>query len=131
LGTNIPSTANVFSQDIYDDEKNPKNYKFLCLPTGMKSKLRQMLDDNDLKNNIAKYSGVADNFTITLTFDGIFALRNLQCFAISNLPKPYVPGNVVFQILEVEHTIERGSWKTTATALVRCIGGSKLDYIIV
>lgn len=118
-------------KELSDDNKNPKNYKMLCLPPTLKNKLRQMLDDNDYKNNIAKYSGVADNFTLTLTFDGIFALRNLQCFAISNLPKPYVPGNVVFQVLEVEHTIEGGSWKTVVTALVRCIGGSKLDYIIV
>jgi hypothetical protein len=124
-----------YSQDkldkISDDELNRKNFKMLCLPPALKGKLRQMLDDGDLKNNIAKYSGVADNFTITLTFDGIFALRNLQCFAISNLPKPYVPGNVVFQVLEVEHNIVGGSWKTEVTALVRCIGSSKLDYIIV
>lgn len=116
---------------ISDDELNPKNFKMLCLPSVLRGKLRQMLDDGDFKNNIAKYSGVADNFTITLTFDGIFALRNLQCFAISNLPKPYVPGNVVFQVLEVEHNIVGGSWKTEVTALVRCVGSSKLEYIIV
>jgi hypothetical protein len=97
----------------------------------MRGKLREMLDDNDFKNNAAKYSGVADNFTITLRFDGIFALRNLQCFAISNLPKPYVPGNVVFQVLEVEHTIESGKWETIVSALVRCIGTSKLEYKLV
>jgi hypothetical protein len=116
---------------IKDDLENRKNFKMLCLPPALKGKLRQMLDDGDFKNNIAKYSGVADNFTITLTFDGIFALRNLQCFAIRNLPKPYVPGNVVFQVLEVEHNIVGGSWKTEVIALVRCIGSSKLDYIIV
>jgi hypothetical protein len=116
---------------INNNDENTFNFKMLCLPPTLKGKLRQMLDDGDLKNNIAKYSGVADNFTITLTFDGIFALRNLQCFAISNLPKPYVPGNVVFQVLEVEHNIVGGSWKTEVTALVRCIGSSKLEYIIV
>lgn len=116
------------TQVINDEENNPKNYKLLCLPSTLKNKLRQMLEDNDYKNNIAKYSGVADNFTITLTLDGIFALRNLQCFAISNLPKPYVPGNVIFQILEAEHIIEAGSWKTVVTALVRCLGGTSLIY---
>lgn len=118
-------------KQIADDELNRKNYKYLCLPSSLKGKLRQMLDDGDFKNNTAKYSGIADNFTVTLTFDGIFALRNLQCFAIRNLPKPYVPGNVVFQVLEVEHNIVAGSWKTEVTALVRCQGTSRLEYIIV
>lgn len=127
LNGNYSSTI----EQIQNDQLNRRNYKFLCLPPSMKGKLRQMLDDNDFKNNIAKYSGVADNFTVTLRFDGIFALRNLQCFAINNLPKPYVPGNIVFQILEVEHTLESGKWETVVTALVRCIGTSKLEYKIV
>ena len=129
--TQVGTIKEYETEKLDDDENNPKNYKFLCLPSTLKNKLRQMLDDGDYKNNIAKYSGVADNFTITLTLDGIFALRNLQCFAISNLPKPYVPGNVVFQVLEAEHTIEGGSWKTVVTALVRCVGGANLNYIIV
>ena len=94
----------------------------------MKGKLTQMLDDSDFKNNVAKYSGVADNFTVTIKFDGIFSFRNLQVFAISNLPKPYVPGNVIFQILEVDHEISNGKWETTVNALVRCVGGTNLAY---
>lgn len=118
-------------EDIQNDQKNRKNYKFLCLPPGMKTRLRQMLDDGDFKNNTAKYGGVADNFTVTLRFDGLFALRNLQCFAISNLPKPYVPGNIIFQVLEVEHTVDAGKWETVVTALVRCVGTSNIKYVIV
>ena len=114
---------------IQDDTRTPKNYKFLCLSSEMKSKLTQMLNDDDYKNNVTKYSGVADNFNITIKFDGIFSFRNLQVFAISNLPNPYVPGNVIFQILEVDHEISSGKWETTVTALVRCIGGTKLEYI--
>jgi hypothetical protein len=118
-------------ENIQDDQKNKKNYKFLCLPPSMKTRLRQMLDDRDYTNNAAKYSGVADNFTVTLRFDGLFALRNLQCFAISNLPKPYVPGNIVFQVLEAEHTVDAGKWETVVTALVRCVGTSNIKYVIV
>lgn len=128
---NLDPNYNSSMQEIENDQLNKRNYKFLCLPSSMRGKLREMLDDNDFKNNVAKYSGVADNFTITLRFDGIFALRNLQCFAISNLPKPYVPDNVVFQVLEVEHTIESGKWETIVSALVRCIGTSKLEYKLV
>ena len=116
-------------EDLMDDIITPKNHKFLCLSSDMKGKLTQMLNDNDYKNNVSKYSGVADNFNITIKFDGIFSFRNLQVFAISNLPNPYVPGNVIFQILEVDHEISSGKWETTVTALVRCIGGTKLEYI--
>jgi len=116
-------------KELIDDDRNLKNHKFLCLPSDMKGKLTQMMNDDDYKNNGAKYSGVADNFTVTIKFDGIFSFRNLQVFAISNLPKPYVPGNVIFQILEVDHEISGGKWETTVSALVRCIGSSKLEYI--
>ena len=81
--------------------------------------------------NNSRYSGVADNFTLSLTFDGIFSFRNLQVFGINNLPKPYVPGNVVFQVLEVEHQINSGKWETIVTALVRCLGSSTVEYITV
>ena len=117
--------------ELTDDTRNLKNHKFLCLPSEMKGKLTQMISDDDFKNNGAKYSGVADNFTVTIKFDGIFSFRNMQVFAISNLPKPYVPGNIIFQILEVDHEISNGKWETSVNALVRCIGGSKLEYYIV
>ncbi len=111
------------------DQTN-KNYKYLCLSEDFKAKLSQMLDDGDFKNN-SRYSGVADNFTLSLTFDGIFSFRYLQVFGINNLPKPYVPGNVVFQVLEVEHQINSGKWETVVTALVRCLGSSTVEYITV
>ena len=119
----------IFSKGVLNDDINPKNHKYLCLSADVKGKLTQMLNDDDYKNNVSKYSGVADNFNITIKFDGIFSFRNLQVFAISNLPNPYVPGNIIFQILEVDHEISSGKWETTVTALVRCIGGTKLEYI--
>lgn len=128
----IAVSTNTFeSYDIYNDDDNPKNFKLLCLPSSLKNKLRQMLDDGDYKNNVAKYSGVADNLTVKMTLDGIFSILSLQCFAVNNLPKPYVPGNIVFQVLEVEHIIEAGSWKTVLTALIRCVGGSNINYITI
>jgi hypothetical protein len=117
--------------ELVDDVRNRKNHKYLCLPSDMKGKLTQMMNDDDFKNNNAKYSGVADNFTVTIKFDGIFSFKTLQVFAISNLPKPYVPGNVIFQISEVDHEISNGRWETTVNALVRCIGSSKLEYVTV
>lgn len=115
----------------FEDFDARNNYKYLCLPSNMRSRLRQMLDDGDFKNNQAKYSGVADNFQVSITLDGIFSFRNLQCFAIKNLPKPYVPGNVIFQVLEVEHKIESGKWETVVNALVRCVGTSRIEYVTI
>lgn len=111
------------------DKDQVFNWKYLCLPPNMKSKLRRMLDDGDVYGNISKYSGVADNFQISMTLDGLYGFRNLQVFAISNLPKPYVPGNVIFQILEVEHNLSAGKWETNITALLRCVAGSNIEYI--
>ena len=122
LPTNSSDQARNEQTQIY-------NWKYLCLPPSMKAKLRRMLDDGDISGNIAKYSGVSDNFQISMTLDGLYGFRNLQVFAISNLPKPYVPGNVIFQILEVEHNIASGKWETNITALLRCIAGTNLKYI--
>jgi hypothetical protein len=107
------------------------NYKYLNLPSSMKGKLKEMMDDGDIINNIAKYSGVADNFTVEIVFDGIFGFLNLQVFAIHNLPKPYVPGNVIFQILEVNHEIQAGSWITKVSALVRCVAFQHINYKLI
>jgi len=90
-----------------------------------------MLDDGDYRHNAAKYSGVADNFTVIIKLDGIFSFKNLQVFAINNLPKPYVPGNVIFQVLEVDHVLTAGKWETVVNALVRCIGGTDLEYVVI
>ena len=117
------------SNDNKDDEN--LNVKYLNWPESMRGNLRAVLTDGDIEKNSAKYSGVADNFTITIVFDGIYGFRNLQCFAINNLPKPYVPGNVIFQVLDVEHQIESGKWTTTVTALVRSVGGKNYKYVTV
>jgi hypothetical protein len=45
------------------------------------------------------------------------------------LPKPYVPGNVIFQVLEVDHKLESGKWETVVNALVRCVGTSTIEYV--
>jgi hypothetical protein len=128
-GTGAGYGTDIANIDPFAGKDTRNNYKYLCLPPSMKSRLRQMLDDGDFKNNQAKYSGVADNFQVSITFDGIFSFRNLQCFAIKNLPKPYVPGNIIFQVLEVEHKIESGKWETVVNALVRAIGTSRIEYI--
>ena len=102
---------------------------YLNLPPILKPKLREMLDDGDIENNTARYAGPADNFTITLTFDGIFGFQMFQHFAISNLPKPYVPGNVIFMVSEVEHQLNAGTWETIVTAMLKPANYRNLTYV--
>ena len=102
---------------------------YLNLPSSMKGKLREMLDDGDTKNNTARYAGPADNFTLSLTLDGIMGFRMFQHFSISNLPKPYVPGNVIFMITEVEHQLNAGKWETVVTAMLKPANDRLFNYI--
>lgn len=106
-------------------------WTYLNLPSTLKGKLREMLDDNDTANNSAKYAGPADNFTLTLTLDGIYGFRMFQHIAIANLPKPYVPGNVIFMINEVDHQISAGKWETVVTAMLRCAPDQDYEYILI
>jgi len=102
---------------------------YLNLPGSMKGKLREMLDDGDTKNNTARYAGPADNFTLSLTLDGIMGFRMFQHFSVSNLPKPYVPGNVIFMVTEVEHQLNAGKWETVVTALLKPANDRLFNYI--
>lgn len=102
---------------------------YLNLPSSMKGKLREMLDDGDTKNNTARYAGPSDNFTLSLTLDGIMGFRMFQHFSISNLPKPYVPGNVIFMINEVEHQLNAGKWETVVTAQLKPANDRLFNYI--
>lgn len=108
-----------------------KNFKQLNLSTDLKDKLSQIIDDNDTQNNLPLYSGISPNFSLTITFDGIFGFRMFQHFGISNLPKPYVPDNVIFMITDVTHYVTQGNgkWETVVGCLARCVQGQKIKLI--
>lgn len=124
-------TLGLAATETYNKNTNTASFGwvYLNLPPTMKGKLREMLDDSDTTNNTSKYSGPADNFTLTLTFDGIFGFRMFQHIAIANLPKPYVPGNVIFMINEVDHQINAGKWETVVTAMLRCCPDQEYEFI--
>jgi hypothetical protein len=54
-----------------------------------------------------------------------------QHFGISNLPKPYVPDNVIFMITDVTHYVTQGNgkWETVVGCLARCVQGQKIKLI--
>lgn len=112
-------------------DMSPKNYKQLNLPPSLKDKLSQILDDGDTKNNMSLYSGISPNFTLTVTFDGIFGFRMFQHFGISNLPKPYIPENVIFMITDVTHyvTAGGGKWETVVGCLARCVADQNIKLV--
>lgn len=123
--------ATTANEDLYGriNANTLFGWVYLNLPSSMKGKLREMLDDGDTKNNTARYAGPSDNFTLSLTLDGIMGFRMFQHFSISNLPKPYVPGNVIFMITEVEHQLNAGKWETVVTALLKPANDRSFNYI--
>ena len=108
-----------------------KNYKQLNLSPELKDKLSQVIDDQDTENNQSLYSGISPNFSLTVTFDGIFGFRMFQHFGISNLPKPYIPENVIFMITDVTHyvTAGNGKWETVVGCLARCVLDQDIELI--
>lgn len=122
--------AKTANEDIYGPVESALfGWVYLNLPSSMKGKLREMLDDGDTKNNTARYAGPSDNFTLSLTLDGIMGFRMFQHFSVSNLPKPYVPGNVIFMVTEVEHQLNAGKWETVVTALLKPANDRLFNYI--
>ena len=89
------------------------------------------LIDQDTKNNLALYSGISPNFSLTVTFDGIFGFRMFQHFGISNFPKPYIPENVIFMITDVTHyvTAGNGKWETVVGCLARCVADQNIELV--
>jgi len=130
----IDKVLTLTSAYIVDGE-NPndaaKNYKQLNLSTDLKDKLRQIIDDQDIENNLSLYSGISPNFSLTVTFDGIFGFRMFQHFGISNFPKPYIPENVIFMITDVTHyvTAGNGKWETVVGCLARCVADQNIELI--
>ena len=107
-------------------------YCYLNLPSSMKSKMSEMLNDEDFERNTVMYSNVADNFIVDIKLEGIFGFRMFQHFAINNLPKPYVQGNCIFMVKEISHTISNGNWETNVTALLKGIHKNNISnyYLI-
>jgi hypothetical protein len=90
--------------------------------------LLTILSDDDFVNNTNIYGGQQPNFTCELTLQGISGLRTFQCFSIKNLPKPYSESDIIFQIVDVNHSVQNGDWTTTIKAGIRPIRGRKVNF---
>jgi hypothetical protein len=128
---NVLMMTSAYVKDGQNPDNADKNYKQLNLPPELKDKLSQIIDDGDVENNLPLYSGISPNFQITVTFDGIFGFRMFQHFGITNLPKPYIPENVLFMITDVTHNIVEGGgkWETVVGCLARCVAGQDIELV--
>ncbi len=115
-----------------DKDKNPYPMTFksgdnvnivnLVLPD--KALLTSILDDKDFSNNMNLYGGQQPNFTLELTLQGIAGFRTFQCFSIKNFPRPYSDQEVIFQIVDVVHTLTNSNWETRIKAGIRPLRGN-------
>jgi hypothetical protein len=71
-----------------------------------------------LHNENLADSIVQPNLSLEITMQGISGMRTLQCFSVSELPKPYGT-NCVFQIRNVKHVVQNGKWETLVECAVR------------
>ena len=94
-------------------------YEVVNLTLPNKNLLLALLDCGDYEDNLNIYGGQQQNFTCELVLQGIAGLRTFQCFSIKNLPKPYSPEDVIFQIIDLTHSIQNGEWITTIKAGIR------------
>jgi len=78
-----------------------------------------LVNDKDPKNASVN-SVLQPGIKAEITLLGIAGFKTQQIFAIDNLPTPY-DKDILFQVLDVKHTIQGGNWTTTVTAGLRPI----------
>jgi hypothetical protein len=78
-----------------------------------------LVNDKDPKNASVN-SVLQPGIKAEITLLGIAGFKTFQIFAIDNLPTPY-DKDILFQVLDVKHTIQGGNWTTTVTAGLRPI----------
>lgn len=109
----VPST----SQEVTITNYNKYNIVDLCIPD--KEALVYLLNDNDLKGNPGVYCAPIRNIEIEISLMGIAGIKVFQYFKIKNLPPPFTDDIVVFQVRDVNHTVDENGWETRIKASVR------------
>ena len=112
----------------YDDDN--MNIVDLVLPD--KALLAAILDDGDYYNNSNVYGGQQPNFTVEFELQGISGFRTFQCISFKNFPRPYSDKDVIFQIVDVVHTVTDNNWTTRIKAGIRPLryyGKLRINYV--
>jgi hypothetical protein len=87
----------------------------LAIPTANADILTLLLDDNDKIHN-PRYIGIMPGIQAEFTIQGIAGLRTFGMFRVRGLPEPYSEENIVFRIVNVQDTVQNGSWTTQIVA---------------
>jgi hypothetical protein len=107
----------AFIMSFRNVDTHQLNVVNLTLPD--KSLLTSILNDNDVTNNTNVYGGQQPNFTLEFSLQGIAGFRTFQCLSFKNFPKPYSDKDVIFQIVDVSHTVSDNNWDTRIKAAIR------------
>jgi uncharacterized membrane protein YfhO len=101
------------------DGKSTKMVSRLILPgESGKSRVKQLLNDESTQFsqiNTPPIPGVRVEFTVL----GIAGFKTFQVIGVENLPAPYQRGKVVFQIVDVKHSVNTEGWRTNVSAVIR------------
>lgn len=81
--------------------------------------LTLLVNDKDPRNASVN-SVLQPGIKAEITLLGIAGFKTQQIFAIDNLPTPY-DKDILFQVIDVKHTLQNGNWTTTITAGLRPI----------
>ena len=98
-----------------------KDYRYLYTKLGLirkNYKSAGMYFLNNAPDAISKTSDILVPLEFSITIDGTAGIYAGQCFTSSHIPQRY-RDMTVFQIVNVSHSIDAGSWKTTIKGLMR------------
>lgn len=94
-------------------------YNIVDLYIPEKEALVYMLNDNDKSGNPGVYCAPIRNVEIEIALMGIAGIRVFEYFKIQNLPPPFTDDVVVFQVRDVNHTLDENGWETRIKASLR------------
>lgn len=103
------------SSTVIDDKK----YNIVDLYIPDKEALVFLLNDNDREKNTNIYCAPIRNVEIEISLMGIAGIRVFEYFKIKNLPPPFTENVVVFQVRDVNHTLDESGWETRIKASLR------------
>jgi len=83
-----------------------------------KEALVYLLNDNNKKGNPNVYCAPIRNVELEIALMGIAGIRVFEYFKVNNLPPPFNK-NIVFQVRDVNHTVDENGWETRIKASLR------------
>jgi hypothetical protein len=127
LDDGISYSKNIITSDGYSvGADSKKEYRYLYTKLGLirkNYKSAGMYFLNNAPDSIEKTTDVLVPLEFSVTIDGTAGIYAGQCFTSTHMPQRY-RDMTVFQIVNVSHSVDAGSWKTTLKGLMRIDYGS-------